>query len=696
MTFLDRLRENRQEYDEQQERLARMAREAQPSSAIEPPTEMQPKTPQTVVLPPEKAGRTDTTHRTSLQEARARIRTAIEKYLADPWPDHMLLIKAAPGVGKTYAGVTTAEAEALAGKRVLYAGPRHDFYNDIKAIAQQPQLWYEWLPRQLATDDKPETCRYGVQIDKWMKKGYNGETFCEKVCGFDYMNHACPYHQQKGRPEHIVYGHHLHVLAHPLMKKFQLIIGDEDPQEAFLWEWDIDHKFVAPTGMNPTEDLTHMLWQLSGMCGSHKGKSLEGRALMDALGGPDRVLEAIKDYVVENFELEPPKIRKADEVENVGTGHLLYLAGLLQREAEAYKTGQDYLSRVLVVEGKLKLLMRKPTDPTKMPPHVIWLDATGVPEIYEQLFDRKVTVVDATPALDHVAIYQITDRMNGKMMFEKEGKGGERRMNKHVDEALAQIEIIRDWRKSETDPGYQRPAVITFMNLEQRIAGVDTLHFYGNRGTNVLQNNDCLIILGTPQPNKDALTMKARMIFFKRMAAWQGEWANSEQAYEYVNPETGEGMAREVGGYWDDPDLRAVQYSTREAEIVQAAHRIRPVTRTPGNRADIWLLTNLPVAGLPPTRFYTLEDLYGVPEGVREMPEKITPFFFYRIMKAVRQLMNNERPVTPPMVAEHLGIDRKTVAKVFDKLEPADGKWVRVGTGGRPTWGWIKSDPTDK
>src|SRR5690606_24508854 len=92
-------------------------------------------------------------------------------------PQHILLIKAVPGVGKTTAAVRLAEELAAQGRRVLYAAPRHDFIHDLRAIAKTPQMIYEWLPRQEGDQHKPETCCHTEAINRWLHRGYEGIDF---------------------------------------------------------------------------------------------------------------------------------------------------------------------------------------------------------------------------------------------------------------------------------------------------------------------------------------------------------------------------------------------------------------------------------------------------------------------------------------------------------------------------------------
>src|SRR4051812_37759252 len=67
------------------------------------------------------------------------ITDAITTYLADPMPSQMLLIAAPAGVGKTTIGVRTAETAAAGGQKVMYVGPRKEFFADVMRFAAYPQ-----------------------------------------------------------------------------------------------------------------------------------------------------------------------------------------------------------------------------------------------------------------------------------------------------------------------------------------------------------------------------------------------------------------------------------------------------------------------------------------------------------------------------------------------------------------------------
>jgi hypothetical protein len=103
----------------------------------------------------------------------------------------------------------------------------------------------------------------------------------------------------------------------------------------------------------------------------------------------------------------------------------------------------------------------------------------------------------------------------------------------------------------------------------------------------------------------------------------QALWANDPKP---LNPEIrqvwrqyayrasdGSGMEALVWEF-EDERLNLILHTYRESEMIQAAHRIRPLLHT---ERTIYLLSNLPIEALPPTRLTTLDELAGngEPEG---------------------------------------------------------------------------------
>ncbi len=565
----------------------------------------------------------------SLPQAREHIRTAIEGYLAMDAPGYLLLVKAPPGTGKTALGVQAAEAAATRGRRVAYAGPRHDFFADLMALAGQPAHWYEWLARQAGDPEsgKPHTCDWAEAINShWLHKGYRGINFCAQVCGWDFVNRRCPWHAQKTRPEPIVYLQHNHLaLGHPL--EFSLLIGDENPMQAFLWEWIIPAEKVMPTGtlsggsrvfrgpkskggLDVEDPLTELLHTLRRLCDG--SKLLHGPDLLNALGGALDVHQTCKGAAFPADFITPPDLHTGYEAAQVDYAHLPQLIGLLLREAAAALMGQKYPARVWAGQGSLTLLLRH-TARFKLPAHIVWLDATGDPHVYAELFGRPVQVVAPQVALAG-PITVIADRANGKaQLIDKQGQPTAK-----VSEAQRAIEHLI------AQGGYTQPGLVTYQALTAlawvtKHFGEHVANFYGARGTNRLSEVDALFVLGAPLPAKFQIQKTAAMLYFNRMLAFESAWTWRWIAYNCAvfsgdedSGERWEGRMYPAGGYWADPDLQALVWQYREAEILQAAHRARPLLRA----VPIFLLVNVPIPQLPLAAVTTSRDLFNVPPAV--------------------------------------------------------------------------------
>ena len=616
----------------------------------------------------------------TIQQVQDMLAPAIRDYLDEKEPDYMLLVMASPGTGKTTAAVRVAEECAQRGKRVFYAGPRINFYEDVINASSDPSLFYPWLPRQSADEEtgKCETCIHHENITKWMGKGYKSVDFCKSVCGWEYYNDGCVYNAQKKRPEPIIYGNHLHVvLGHPL--EFNIVIGDEDPTTAFLHEWDIPNNKIMPKDMpfTPYKELLSRVQILA-----RSTDRMTGDELVELLGA-DEVLRAVENHTF-TPDIIAPDIKYSDDAESVDYNHIFDLAKLLKRQAAAKKLSRGTPTRIYLEDGNLKMLLRKQIDWSRIPGHVVWLDATANESIYETTFKRKIKVVDARAKLKG-RIFQVYDRLNGKgSMIEGEEITGK------SDQAKVLIDSVDKKYK------YDVSVVISYQQyIEKTEFERDMMkgHFYAARGTNEYEEADAIYVLGAPMPPTPQIVKMAKMIFFDRDVDFDTRWSSPfiptegmdgyEQAlevwqrrsigqYNYTDKD-GMGRAYPCSGFYNDDQLQSVLWSMREAEIIQAAHRVRPARRN----VDIWLLTNLAIDALPPTELLTMRDILDAPKNV-------DIFKWEKVIGEVERIFEEKGVVTIDDLAA-TGISYPTARKYFDVLE-ASGEWkpVRalVKTGG--------------
>lgn len=650
-------------------------------------------------LPPEPPGfwqnlralkRTDAppayrTHRwQDLDTFRKTVAASLRSYMAEPDPDYMLLIPAPPGSGKTWAGVDFAHwVYATTQHRVLYAGPRKTFVDDIlqtsTAQGQDTGQWYAWLTRQ--KDDQNQdlhTCNYPDEINVWMQRGYEANKFCGGVCGWKYVNDGCPYHKQKKRTEPLIYGHHLHVInGHALMDDFAVIIGDESPLGSFVRDIIVPTSKIYDPNLPYESSISLLLNELQQVCES--GRSLHGRELIDWLG-QQNVYTACAEYhdPESGIGVVTPAVRTVNDAEKAPYNFLPDFFGILRRESNAHLSSTEtYIARLWTGKNGLTIQTRNYTAP-ELPSHVVWFDATGTAELYKAMFQRPVQVLDAQIKMDG-NIYQVVDRSNGKgsLITTKKDEEGEPVTDENgkpvLQETSKAIQLKR--QIDHISAQYERPALIVHKSIEESYEQ-DTEHFYGARGTNRLQGCDVLIVAGTPMPPFYQIVKMAAALFPERMRLFDTRWWTVDKQFNFTGDE-GEGYTYPVSQF-ADPELNIFLWQMREAEIIQAAHRSRMLFR--GTDVDVYLLTNIPIDELPPSRLLHIRELFGAPEGVDVW--KWTAVVEFADLETERK-----GHVTVTDFVDNLGVDRRTASKYMDGLI-AGGKWqqaIAPSSGGRPS-----------
>lgn len=630
----------------------------------------------------------------TIDEARALIRQKMTEYLAMPEPKHILLIALPAGSGKTYEAVRQAElwaAQRIRG-RVLYAGLRHNLWDDLMGASTIPaeardNWWYHWHPH---TEGDPETglgqtCRYARQFRAWVERGYAGIEFCKKrsVCA-SYLK-QCVYHGQKNQPQPIVFVQHADIaLGHPFLEHASLLIGDESPLDAFLYPWLIPGRDIVPPevwkGESLDTDLIELLRGLRDLVDrppprptGKRPLAWEGAALIEHLGGAARVVAVCKEVTIARSERAyTPTLWGPDQAESMPYWHLEHLIPRLRQAAEDYAAGQESVARVRVDAEGLTILRRHPIP--NLPPHVIWLDATANPDLYRDVFGTDRTIEVVAPAVQlQGRVYQVWPSLNNKDTLigadqPKEGKKPAKRRSAKRDNIDRQVgHIIRSH-------GYSKPAIVTYKDFTGQFGEYDTAHFGGLRGTNRLQNCDALIVIGTPQAAIPTLVDQAAMLHQERHRPFETDWSDRPQRY------IGHDYGYPVSGFWHDTTLQALLVQTREAELVQAAYRARPLFRP----VDIWLLTNLPLAALPPDELLDFRDLFDAPLGVD----------VHRWPDVLRMLDTaGEQGISAEDIRVQMELPASTAHRWFDVLKRQPGVCTarRPGTTGRPTTVCVKS-----
>lgn len=659
-------------------------------------------------------------------EAMAALEAAGWQHLSQKRP-HVLAVAAPAGLGKTTLGVRWAEKAAAAGLKVLYLGPRRNFFADILAIAQHPSWWYEWKPRQAGDEEagKLETCKHTRAMTLWLDRGYDAMSLCSnpRICGWDYVNAGvedvrngvaleactgCRYHAQRGTSARIIYGHHQHLmLGHPMLSQIDIIIGDESPLEAVARPWVIPGQHIAPADMDLTDPFTEVVHQMAALASSRDGKlrkSLAGPELLDALGGPHHVLAACNEWALRaDAKALTPTVRNPLDVDEAPYFHLLELARLLQREAASAASDQPYPHRVIVDGGNLTLLLRRRVNVDALGKPVVWLDATASDAIYEQMFHPMPVEVLRPNVKRAGRIVQLWQRSNHKTAFIEQSAPDKRvsASAPRLAETNALIDQIVTRGRDVLGAGsgaYERPALISYKAVVPHLGRPDwpRTWFGGARGTNALEGCDCLIVVGTPLPAVGDIETVARMLWWERMDPFNPTWRDRLAVYPTrgtwrggrFHPGKGDdGAAMLVSGFWDDPDLSNLLWQYREAELNQAANRARPLRR----KTDVWVLSSVPISGVAPDVLLSMADLMTAPEPTRSADGNQWP----EILAYARRQADERGSVTATDIAREFGLSNATASRYVRLIAQQAGWQLEAAarpTGGRPGLGVRRCD----
>ena len=297
------------------------------------------------------------------------------------------------------------------------------------------------------------------------------------------------------------------------------------------------------------------------------------------------------------------------------------LATVLFDEYQKYKRQTDYNSMLALTETGLKqkglrLNLRKHLRISKC--RLILLDAFGDAELLSKLTFRQIEAWTMPMAID-AEVIQILDGYYGiltmwKKRAEKEGGGIPKRSLKRLIKAAKSIAaqdpegtLIVTWKLIH--------AYIEKLQREGKFDNRVALDHFGNvEGSNKYEHYRQVIIIGAPSIQPDELLQMAHCIWHDDDEPINDEMVKDGNWREYQwQDNEGNGRAVEVREY-KDKRLNLLLKTYREYEIAQAAHRIRPLLY-PGEKR-IWLLTNLPIDELPPTKLTTLDEIIAETDPV--------------------------------------------------------------------------------
>jgi hypothetical protein len=586
----------------------------------------------------------------TIEQARTEIPTRLHDY-ANKKGRSILLVAAPAGIGKSYAGVQFVQERARMGERWYWAAQNHAMFEDLKAQPNfDESLWYHWQPMSGEIDGAP-ACRFPKAQNQWTQKGYKARALCWQLCGRkdpgqteeDTYMHKCPFRCQGDKQTGVTFIMHQHLFTGLDDGQADGVIIDEGFISLLAQERHIGGEQIRQGSVNLAiiwlADKLYELWQGVEF---RKNKRLSGRELMAEIADlyPDAVaqLQAMRDaeeLKLANKDYRNPPVHEAGEVNNLQTIYMDELAAALAPEYRAYQAGMTlWAERVRIDRAGLHYVTTASVW-DRMPKKRIVLDASGIAPFIQAVFLRKVE--EYRPNVQRQGhIYQAAWRMNHKSgtldRKRVQAEDGKKSKKYEIDASVTTKDFIRIAQSLIQQRGYKRVAVICNQEVEKfireglNLSEAQTMHFYSLRGRNDFKDCDCLFVYGTPTPPERAITNLALALDPRRIdpiykfddegrhipiyIPVEREFRLSEQGSADLLTRTGHAAASRVVGYYPDSLLSSIQNQLREAELMQAVFRARPIT----NPADIWIFSSIPLQDIE------LDGVYDEPPVIDGLP----------------------------------------------------------------------------
>ena len=257
---------------------------------------------------------------------------------------------------------------------------------------------------------------------------------------------------------------------------------------------------------------------------------------------------------------------------------------------------------------------------------LILLDAQGNADLLSRLLGRDVETWEAAISPD-TEITQLVDGSYGiTSLWNRQTKAPKSSLKRLLNRVVFPLvkpnpkdALIITWKKVAD---YLRR-----LQDEGHLSRAMGIEHYGNiEGSNEHEHRKTVILLGTPQVSPDELEEMAHALFQNDGAPISMETSQRWERYNYQDS-NGHGYEVKARRYVDER-VELLSRLFKEDEIVQAAHRVRPLLH---KGKQIYLLTNLPLDELPPTRLVTIKELsasVGTPLKGVDSHGKMTREFF--------------------------------------------------------------------
>jgi putative DNA primase/helicase len=540
-------------------------------------------------------------------------------------------IAADVGLGKTHAWLKRVELLVAAGKAPVLAVPRHRLGEEIvDKLARVGISAAVYSGRGAVDPDTPakKMCRQIERVELITnalasvstRACKDGDRICEHfaTCGYQRQLEEHPDvwiipHQLLfiGRPRFIpkpdvlaidesFWSASLHGIDRPEIFLLRSLIEDRSIADDITSTADlivISHEVHAALTREDAGRIRRTVLALTGLTPSDldAARKLEWRRKIDIddvyPGMPMATLRAICNRVAER---------------NRGVARLARFWELLIRTITAPDERSPWLELCLDMlssstsgraEPTIRMTWRDDIHPDWRAPAII-MDATMPIAIVRQFWPEAEEPCRISASMPHTRVQQIIDRpMTADMLIPTEGA------SEHTNATRrANVERVRRFievRADDVQPG--RVLVICQKGLEDALvaselpSNVEVEHFNNVNGENTWSDVALVVVIGRTEPAPERVERVARALF---ATAIEEIAPDDKGAIRYpmvergIRTREGSGVSAQ-GPRHPDPRAEAVRWAICEAGLVQAIGRGRGVNRSPADRLQIDILTNV-------------------------------------------------------------------------------------------------------
>lgn len=503
------------------------------------------------------------------------------------------VIKTSPGSGKSRdASEFVTQAWQQGGEKGLYLMLSHQAIEERQGKIDQDgsgAIWEHWRPHD-------DTCERKRQNEKGYRRV--GECTCKRgnlkasgptLAPIDYIFAGLPNSTE------------------PLIEEVHefdyWVIDEMDFRRLLGFREASANDIIKMASLHPDNSIKMLCMALREIIGPGVGQRLNGYSFYDALdsalkGKGTNLVELSQTLTCANLELQPGLFDR-----NLPVNFPPALVPVLLREVEEWQAKRHFNPCIHLISdeerAKLHIWWRKDLREDDYQPNFFILDATADPSLLRLVFgdDIQSEELEVPSWPDNVHVHQWVDDVvtAGTLGIEFQGspfsaknKASRNRWYQRIDDNTK--DLSRDCSVG----------IVTHMKIENEakvaieklgFADVRTLHYGAERGSNLLEDVNVLILLGLPIPNPRGFEEEAQAYLWDQ-GDLDFEWREEERKLEMTE---GSAVPVRTKGYWNG--LVGAYYRQKcQAGLYQALHRIRPYIAK--DERHLFVFTNMPIDGV--------------------------------------------------------------------------------------------------